>query len=123
MENRIKEKKLFLFADRVSCQTMRANQVRLCLSTVAYLVMRSLREFGLKDTEMAAAQCDTIRVKLLKIGATIQVSVRRVVLALSEAFPFQTIFARAWENLRNLIVPLQTTAPEPPPPQTEPVPS
>ncbi len=102
MENRIKEKKLFLFADRVSCQTMRANQVRLCLSTVAYIVMRALRDFGLRETELAQAQCDTIRVKLLKIGATIHVSIRRVVLALSEAFPFQTIFQRAWENLRAL---------------------
>ncbi len=102
MENRIKEKKLFLFADRVSCQTMRANQVRLCLSTVAYIVMRALRDFGLRDTEFSQAQCDTIRVKLLKIGATIQVSVRRVVLALSEAFPFQSIFQQAWENLRQL---------------------
>ncbi len=102
MENRIKEKKLFLFADRVSCQTMRANQVRLCLSTVAYIVMRALREFGLRETELAHAQCDTIRVKLLKIGAIIQVSVRRVALALSEAFPFQTIFQRAWENLRGI---------------------
>jgi hypothetical protein len=102
MENRIKEKKLFLFADRVSCQTMRANQVRMCLSTVAYIVMRALRDFGLRETELSQAQCDTIRVKLLKIGATIQVSVRRVVLAMSEAFPFQTIFQRAWENLRGL---------------------
>jgi hypothetical protein len=120
MENRIKEKKLFLFADRVSCQTMRANQVRMCMSTVAYLVMRTLRQFGLKETEMAHAQCDTIRVKLLKIGATIQVSVRRVVLALSEAFPFQTIFQRAWENLRNLGVRLSPFAPTPehPPPES-----
>jgi hypothetical protein len=102
MENRIKEKKLFLFADRVSCQTMRANQVRLCLSTVAYLLLRALREFGLRDTELAQAQCDTIRVKLLKLGATIQVSVRRVVLALSEAFPLQALFARVWHNLREL---------------------
>jgi hypothetical protein len=123
MENRIKEKKLFLFADRVSCHTMRANQVRLCLSTVAYIVMRGLREFGLKETEMAQAQCDTIRVKLLKIGATIQVSVRRVVLALSEAFPFQATFQRAWENLRTLTVSLPPSAPNHPPPQTAPVPS
>lgn len=115
MENRIKEKKLFLFADRVSCQTMRANQVRLCLSTVAYIVMRALRDFGLRETELAQAQCDTIRVKLLKIGATIQVSIRRVVLALSEAFPFQTIFQRAWENLRTLSTSF-THAPEHPPP-------
>jgi len=105
MENRIKEKKLYLFADRVSCQTMRANQIRLCLSTVAYVVMRALRQFGLKETEMAQAQCDTIRVKLLKIGATIQVSVRRVVLALSEACPFQAVFERAWANLRALAAP------------------
>jgi hypothetical protein len=116
MENRIKEKKLFLFADRVSCQTMRANQVRLCLSTVAYMVMRALRQFGLKETEMAQAQCDTIRVKLLKIGATIQVTVRRVVLALSEACPFQAVFQRAWANLRELVVPVvpcQTPQPAP----------
>lgn len=100
MENRIKEKKLFLFADRVSCGTMRANQVRLCLSTVAYIVMRTLRQHGLKETEMATAQCDTIRVKLLKIGAVIKVSVRRVVVALTEACPFQAIFQKAWDNLR-----------------------
>lgn len=119
MENRIKEKKLFLFADRVSCQTMRANQVRLCMSTVAYIVMRALRQFGLKETEMAQAQCDTIRVKLLKIGATIQVTVRRVVLALSEAFPFQTIFERAWENLRAIAATFSasTSAPKHPPPE------
>lgn len=119
MENRIKEKKLFLFADRVSCQTMRANQVRLCLSTVAYIVMRALRDFGLRETELAQAQCDTIRVKLLKIGATIEVSVRRVVLAMSEAFPFQTIFQDAWENLRQLGARFATFAapPEHPPPE------
>jgi hypothetical protein len=105
MENRIKEKKLFLFADRVSCQTMRANQVRLCLATVAYVLMRALRQYGLKETELAQAQCDTMRVKLLKIGAVIQVSVRRVVVALSEACPFQAIFQKAWTNLRALIVP------------------
>lgn len=115
MENRIKEKKLFLFADRVSCHTMRANQVRLCMSTVAYIVMRALRDFGLRETELAQAQCDTIRVKLLKIGATIQVSIRRVVLALSEAFPFQTIFERAWENLRALRTSFTAPLEHPPP--------
>lgn len=118
MENRIKENKLFLFADRVSCQTMRANQVRLCLSTVAYLVMRALRQFGLKGTEMAQAQCDTIRVKLLKIGATIHVSVRRVVLSLSEAFPFQGFFQQAWQNLRNFCVTAIAQETEPPSQQT-----
>lgn len=125
MENRIKEKKLFLFADRVSCQTMRANQVRMCLSTVAYIVMRALRDFGLRETELSQAQCDTIRVKLLKIGATIQVSVRRVVLALSEAFPFQAIFQRAWQNLRDLGASFLafTQAPGNPPPDPAPCPA
>lgn len=102
MENRIKEKKLFLFADRVSCATMRANQVRLCLATVGYIVMRALRQFGLHDTEMAEAQCDTMRLKLFKIGAVVRISVRRVCLALSEAFPFRALFIRACENLRCL---------------------
>jgi hypothetical protein len=111
MENRIKEQQLCLFADRTSCATMRANQVRLYLSTVAYIVMRALRAFGLKDTEMAHAQCDTIRVRLLKIGAVIRVSVRRVVLALSEAYPFQAVFAKVWENLRRLAVPLPQPVP------------
>ena len=95
-----------LFADRVSCATMRANQVRLCLSAVAYVLMRALRQFGLPDTELSQAQCDTLRVKLLKIGATIRISVRRVWLAMSEAYPFRALFERAWANLRALRVPL-----------------
>jgi Transposase DDE domain group 1 len=111
MENRIKEQKLFLFANRVSCTTMRANQVRLCLSTVAYIVMRALRQFGLQGTEMAQAQCDTIRVKLLKIGAVVKVSFRRVLLSLSEACPWQALFARVWENLRALRWPTPTPLP------------
>jgi hypothetical protein len=102
VENRIKEQKRFLFACRASCATMRANQVRLCLATVGYVVMRALRQFGLAQTDMAEAQCDTIRLKLLKIGAVVKVSVRRVCLAWSEAFPFQTLFTRVWENLRAL---------------------
>lgn len=105
MENHIKEKKLYLFADRVSCSTMRANQVRLCLSTVAYIVMRTLRAQGLKGTDMSSAQVDTIRVKLLKIGAVIKVSVRRVMVSLTEACPFQAVFQKAWENLRSLVAP------------------
>jgi hypothetical protein len=107
VENRIKEQKRFLFACRASCATMRANQVRLCLATVAYIVMRALRQFGLAQTDMAEAQCDTIRIKLLKIGAVVKVSVRRVCLGLSEAFPFQTLFTRVWENLRVLFLPQQ----------------
>jgi hypothetical protein len=105
MENRIKEQQLMLFADRVSCATMRANQVRLCLATVAYVLLRALREHGLAQTELAPAQCDTIRVKLLKIGAVIRVSVRRVAVSLSEAYPLQEVFVRVWEKLSALLVP------------------
>ena len=104
MENRIKEQQLWLFADALCCETMRANQVRLYLATVAYVLMRAMREFGLKDTEMAQAQCGTIREKLFKIGAIVRVSVRRVVVALSEAYPFQALFAKVWENLCRLEV-------------------
>ena len=102
MENRIKEQQLMLFADRTSCETMRANQLRLYFSTVAYVLLRALREHGLKETELAQAQCDTIRVRLLKIGAVVRVTVRRVALALSEAFPLREVFTRAWQNLRQL---------------------
>jgi hypothetical protein len=106
MENRIKEQQLMLFADRVSCSTMRANQVRLCLATMAYVMLRALRQFGLDQTDLAQAQCSTIRLRLLKIGALIRVTVRRVWLALSEAYPFRQVFLQAYEKLRALCVPL-----------------
>jgi hypothetical protein len=105
MENRIKEQQLMLFASRVSCQTMRANQVRLGLATVAYVLLRALREHGLAQTELAQAQVETIRVRLLKIGAVIRVSVRRVAVSLSEAYPLRAVFVRVWEQLSALIVP------------------
>jgi hypothetical protein len=165
MENRIKEQQLMLFANRVSCQTMRANQVRLCLATVAYLVLRALRQFGLGggDTAVAAAavaaapaaapgageaapvaavagpatvlvleaapasaepagaaatqrvaaaaaeaaraQCDTIRLKLLKIGAVVRVSVRRVWVSLSEGYPWRAWFVQVWQRLQEVNVP------------------
>jgi hypothetical protein len=111
MENRIKEQQLMLFADRTSCETLRANQVRLSFSTVAYVVLRALREHGLAGTELAQAQCSTIRLRLLKIGAVVRVSVRRVVLALSEAFPLQEVFARVWENLRRFTAARPLAAP------------
>jgi len=113
MENRIKEQQLFLFADRVSCATMRANQIRLCLSTVAYIVMRALRQFGLSQTELAPAQCDTIRLKLLKIGAVIRFSVRRVCVALSEAYPLREVFCGVVEKLRALpVLPMPVKQPD-----------
>jgi Transposase DDE domain group 1 len=105
MENRIKEQQLMLFACRASCATMRANQIRLALSTVAYVVLRALRAYGLAQTELAQAQCDTIRVKLLKIGAVIRVTVRRVSVSLSESYPFREAFVRVYRNLRRLVAP------------------
>jgi hypothetical protein len=81
------------------------------MPTVAYILMRALRQFGLQQTEMAQAQCDTIRVKLLKIGATVKVTVRRVCLALSEACPFQDVFRRVCDNLRNVCTLLRQPTP------------
>jgi hypothetical protein len=106
MENRIKEQQLMLFANRVSCQTMRANQVRLCLATVAYVLLRALRAYGLAETELAQAQCDTIRVRLLKIGAVLRISVRRVAISLSEAYPLREVFVRVWERLSAVAAPV-----------------
>ncbi len=78
MENRIKEQQLYLFADRTSCQSMRANQLRLWLSSAAYVMLAALRQHGLQETPLAKARCDSIRLKLLKIGAVVRVTVRRV---------------------------------------------
>src|SRR3990170_8106248 len=77
MENRIKEQKM-LFAERVSAATMRANQLRLYLSAMAYVLMQGLRRLGLQGTQFANAQVQSIRLKLLKIGASVRLSVRRV---------------------------------------------
>lgn len=100
MENRIKEQQLCLFADRTSCQTMRANQLRLWLSSVAYVLLQALRERGLAGTELARARCDTIRLKLLKIGAVVRVTVRRVWVSLSGSYPYQELFRQVLDNLR-----------------------
>jgi len=99
MENRIKEQQLALFADRTSTELMRSNQLRLYFSTFAYQLMQGLRRLGLRGTEMAQAQCQTIRLKLLKIGAQIRISVRRVSLALAAGYPFRAIFAQVYTNL------------------------
>jgi hypothetical protein len=103
MENRIKEQQLWLFADRTSAHTMRANQLRLYFSSVAYVLLNALRHFGLRGTEMARAQAGTIRTKLLKIGAVVTVSVRRVVVELSRYAPVQALFATILANLRQRI--------------------
>ena len=100
MENRIKEQQLYLFADRTSCHAMRANQLRLWLSSVAYVLLQALRQHGLKDTELSRARCDTIRLKLLKLGAIIKISVRRVWFSLAQSYPYQQLFASILDNLR-----------------------
>ena len=102
MENRIKEQQLFLFADRTSAATMRANQLRLWFSSVAYTLMNALRRLGLKGTTLAKAQCNTIRLKLLKIGAQIKITVRKVWVSFSESYPYQQLFKQVYENLRRL---------------------
>lgn len=89
MENRIKENQLDLFADRTSAATMRANQLRLWLASMAYVLLCALRRIGLKFTQFANASCGTIRLKLLKIGATITISVRRIKIAMASAYPWR----------------------------------
>ena len=92
MENRIKEQQLGLFADRTSCRAMRANQVRLAMSTVGYTLMAALRRLGLAGTPMAGAQCSTIRVRLLKIGARVRITARKIWVSLSQSYPLQELF-------------------------------
>jgi hypothetical protein len=102
MENRIKEQQLHLFADRTSAATMRANQIRLWFSSVAYLLMHALRWMGLAGTELAQAQCQTIRLKLLKIGAQIRVTVRKIWISWSSSCAYQSIFAQVYTNLSRM---------------------
>lgn len=99
MENRIKEQ-LSLFATRVSAETMKANQVRVSLAGCAYVLMHALRRLGLKGTAMERAQATTIRLRLLKIGARIQVTARRIWLSMASGFPLQELFRQAWAQLR-----------------------
>jgi hypothetical protein len=99
MENRIKEQ-MYLFADRLSTDEMKGNQLRLYFSALAYTLMEALRRLGLNGTAWAEAQVDTIRLKLLKIGAIVRVSVRRVLLQLSSAYPWQQIYAQVFHALR-----------------------
>jgi hypothetical protein len=100
MENRIKEQQLALFADRTSTATMRANQLRLYFSSIAYVLLQTLRRIGLAGTELAKAQCDTIRLKLLKIGAQIRITVRKVWISLSQSYPYADLLWRVCERLR-----------------------
>jgi hypothetical protein len=99
MENRIKEQ-FSLFADRVSAETIRANQTRLYFSTMAYVLVSGLRRIALKGTELARAQVSTIRAKLLKIGAQIRVTVRKVWVSMASSYPWQGLYEEVWTNLR-----------------------
>lgn len=104
MENRIKEQQLGLFADRTSCHEMRANQLRLWFSSLAYVLMNDLRRLGLANTELASAQVSTIRTKLLKLATIVTVSVRRVVLSFSSVFACQRVFERVLANLQRCAI-------------------
>ncbi len=99
MENRIKECQLDLFADRTSAKTMRANQLRLWFSSFAYVLIEALRRLALKHTRLENATCGSIRLKLLKIGARVRVSVRRILVSMASAHPYQNEFALAHARL------------------------
>jgi hypothetical protein len=100
MENRIKEQQLWLFADRTSAGKMRANQIRLYFSSVAYMLMQALRRLGLKGTQMAAAQCNTIRLKLLKVGAQVKITVRKVWISFAGGYPYADLFCQVFRNIQ-----------------------
>lgn len=91
---------------------MRANQLRLWLSRVAYVLVKALRERGLQGTQFEKAQCDTIRLKLFKIGAMILVTVRRVWVSFPQSYPYTDVFIRVFENLQSLPHPRQLPAPQ-----------
>jgi hypothetical protein len=99
MENRIKECQLDLFADRTSTHTMRANQLRLWLSSMAYVLISALRRIALATTRFADATCGTIRLKLFKIGAQVRISVRRIKFSMASAFPYTDVFRTAYAAL------------------------
>jgi hypothetical protein len=102
MENRIKEQQSGLFADRTSTATMRGNQLRLYFSSIGYILMHDLRRLALKGTDLEKAQCTTIRLKLLKIGAQIHVSVRRVWIRMAVGYPYKEAFQQAFKNLQQI---------------------
>jgi hypothetical protein len=99
MENRIKEQQLYLFADRTSCMNWLPNQLRLLLSSMAYCLLEAIRSLALKNTHLARARCDTIRLRLLKIGAVVIRNTRRVKICLSSAYPLQSLFLEVSKRL------------------------
>jgi hypothetical protein len=105
MENRIKEQQLELFSDRTSATTMRANQLRLYFSGMAYVLLAAVRRVGLKGTTLARAQCGTIRTKLLKIGALVRISIRQVRFYLASGYPYAQLYRQVLGNLQTAYPP------------------
>jgi hypothetical protein len=99
MENRIKEQQLDLFADRTSCHRWWPNQFRLLLSAMAYVLIETIRRVALRGTELATAQCGTLRLKLFKIGGVVLRNTRRIRFHLSAAYPYQSLFFRVARRL------------------------
>ena len=112
MENRIKEQQLMLFADRTSCQKFLANQFRLLLSAAAYVLAEAVRRLGLAGTQLERAQVSTIRLRLFKVAALVQVSVRRVYFRLASAFPLRELFGQVLGRLRGTAAPARPAAVE-----------
>ena len=105
MENRIKEQQLELFSDRTSTHTFEGNQLRLWFSAIAYVLMQAFRQQCLAKTSLERAQVGTIRTLLLKLGARISISVRRVLISISSSCPYQNIFAIAYQRIQALPAP------------------
>ena len=103
MENRIKEQQLMLFADRTSAEDMRANQIRLYFSSIAYVLMSTMRQIGLASTRFDRAQCNTIRLKLLKVGALIRITVRKIWISFSSSYPYRDQFIAVLSNIRRAL--------------------
>ena len=99
MENRIKEQQLDLFADQTSTHALHSNQIRLYLSSIAYCVLVALRRLALVGTDMAQAQCGTIRLRLLKIGARVRVTARKIWISMAAGHPAAAVFAAAHQKL------------------------
>ncbi len=99
MENRIQEQQMGLFADRTSTAALRSNPIRLYFSSFAYCVLEALRRLGLAGTKMARAPCTTIRPRLLKIGARIRITARKVWISLASGYAWAEIFEQVYENL------------------------
>ncbi len=89
-----------LFADRTSAEDMRANQIRLYFSSISYVLLSAMRRVGLVDTPLERAQCGTIRLKLLKIGALVRITVRKIWISFSESYPYREEFRQVLANIR-----------------------